>query len=750
MRTPIARGKEFIRNLGPVEQAQVVASTAVVVTMATIISAMVLTGQSTRLMDFISILAVGTIGFTSVYFTVQYSRQLDEQRRQLLALNTIAEAVNRVVELDYVLQTALARITELLDTPFGWIYIHEGEGLSLKCAKGTDVDFLAIHDASMRAPALWLHQPRVERERLTDTTGKIHPALKHLGIQFWASIPLRSSEGTTGALVVAGKDFAMFTSKRAELMEAFGNQVSVAVNNALLFERLKKSEREYADLFENAPDIYFSVDRQHNVIGCNKTGADMLGHRKEEITGHPLEEFFIAPRRELLLGVIEGMFSDGRGLKDFEDQMLRKDGRSFNVILNSSLVFDERGHTVNARIVARDISERKMMEGAILHAQKIDSIGNLAGGIAHDFNNILAAILGSASIMRRRLSEKTKLGKYVEIIESSARRGSSLTRQLLTFARKTETIVKPVDLNAIIEDTLHLFQRSVSKDITVNRHLSTDAVTVSGDEGQIQQAVLNLFLNARDAMPDGGTMTVSTAVTTADAHTTSQFFSVRPGPFVAVTVTDTGHGIAANIRERIFEPFFTTKDHGTGLGLSVVYGVVQNHGGFINLESAPGQGTTFSVYLPRVVANAPAAARRRRQRLPRGTENILMIDDEVSVCEIARDMLSTLGYTVHVVHDGKAGAEYYRPRQGTIDLVLLDMNMPVMGGKEAFDLLRGVNPSIRIMIVTGYGKEAVETSRFSTPVNGFVQKPFQLETLAMKVRDVLDARTVPQEAIAES
>jgi len=747
MKGPIVALREFTRTLGPVEQAQIVASTAVVVTMVTIISALAVTGQQPRLMDFISILAVGTIGFTSVYFSLHYSRQLDEQRQQLLALNTIAESVNRVVELSVVLQTALHTITEILPATAGWIYMLEDSRFVLKCSKGAAIDFLAFHEEAQQHPELWLHHPRVEREQLSDIAGRIHPALKESGIQFWASIPLQTMEGIAGALIVAGQDYTMFTSKQAELMEAFGNQISVALSNALLFERLKTSERQYADLFENAPDIYFSVDRTHHVHGVNKTGADMLGYPKELILGRRLEELFTSERREILQSIIEEMFSAGHALKDVEAQMVRQDGRSLNVMLNATLVFDEHGQTVNARIVARDITERKLMEGAILHAQKIDSIGNLAGGIAHDFNNLLAAILGSASVMRRKLSSQTRLAKYVEIIESSARRGSSLTRQLLTFARKTEPIVEPLNINSVIEETIEMLQRSVSRDITIHTSLTSERVTVNGDAGQIQQALLNLFLNARDAMPDGGILSISTGVTTADAHTTSRFSSIRAGSFVTLQVGDSGHGIPLEIQNRIFEPFFTTKDHGTGLGLSVVYGVVHGHGGFIEVESAPGQGTLVTVYLPRAVGVSVERTRKRRARLPRGSERILIIDDEISVCEVAKDMLTGLGYTVHVAHDGKEGVDYYQTRQGSIDLILLDINMPIMGGRDALELLRKLNPGVPIVIVTGYGKDTVETSKFSSEVNAFIQKPFQLETLALKVRNVLDSQVTHQQPV---
>jgi PAS domain S-box-containing protein len=748
MKNLIGKTEHLTHSFGPVEQAQVVASTAVIVTMGTIITAMIVTGQEVRLMDFTSILAVGTIGFTSVYFSLRYARQLDEQRRQLIALNTIAESVNRVVELDYVLQTALSKATELLGTTYGWIYMLEGNALQLKSSKGTAVDFLNLSNTRATPPSAWLHQPRVERERTRAHDGRIDPELKQFGVQFWASIPLRAKDTVAGILIVAGNDFDMFTSRQAELMEAFGNQISVAVNNAKLFERLRQSEQRYADLFENSPDIYLSVDRHHCIVGCNKTGADILGFSKDEILGRPFETLFLPSRQATLQEEVARMFSDGRGLKDGEEQIVMKDGRPFYVSLNSSLVFDEKGSSVNARIVARDISERKMMESALLHAQKIDSIGNLAGGVAHDFNNILAAILGSANIIRRQVAEKAKLSRYVEIIESAARRGSSLTRQLLTFARKTETHTKAVSIAAIIEETIQLFERSISKEIVINQHLAEESTFVNGDEGQIQQALLNLFLNARDAMPNGGTLTVKTTVTQADGRTPSQFFSVKPGPFILIQVSDTGTGIAKDIQNRIFEPFFTTKDHGTGLGLSVLYGVVQSHGGFINLESEKGAGTTFSIYLPRVVTPVPTAQRVKRQRPPRGTEHILVVDDEQHVCEIARDMLTDLGYSVTFVHDGKTGVDTYRSRQASIDLVLLDMNMPLMGGREAFEQLRSLNPNVRIIIMTGYGKGILDAPTFSSEVNGFLQKPFQLEDLALRVRQVLDMRTAETELIS--
>ena len=749
MLNPLKALRTFLRGLGPVEQAQVVASTSVVVTMATILSVMAATEHTPRFMDLVSIVTVGIFGFTSVYFYLLNSRRIDEQRRQLLALNTVAEAVNRVVDLEYVLRTALTKITEVLSTPFGWIYLEEGSSLSLTCSAGSDFDILAAINPTPRSPHLWMNQPRVERELLAIHQGGVPEVLKERGVQFWASMPLRTKDTIAGVLVIAGPSYSMLSAKQAELVEAFGNQISVAIHNARLFERLRQSEQQYADLFENAPDLYLSVNRQHIIVGCNKHGATMLESTPARIVGQRFTTLCPPERQEAVQAMLDRMFLQGRRLTNVEEQMVTSSGGRFYVHLNASLVFDETGHTVTARIVARDITERKRMEDALLHAQKIDSIGNLAGGIAHDFNNILAAILGSASIMRRSISERNKLTKYVEIIESSARRGSSLTRQLLTFARKTETIASPVDINSLVQETLDLYQRSVSKDIVVKTNLADERLTVNGDDGQIQQALLNLFLNARDAMPGGGMLTIATRLTTADATTSSRFSSVPPGPFVEIRVTDTGRGMPPAMQDRIFEPFFTTKDNGTGLGLSVVYGVVQNHKGFIDLETEEGKGTTFSLFFPHT-AGVHAEVRKRRPRLPHGTEHILVIDDEASVSEVARDLLTNLGYTVYVAQNGQEGVEFYRSRQASIDLILLDINMPVMSGVQAFEVLREMNPHVRVIIVSGYGKGVIETPRFSSEVNGYVQKPFQLDTLALKVRKVLDQRTFHEETSSAS
>jgi len=376
MQNPITTARTFLKGLGPVEQAQVVASTAVVVMMVTILTTLIATGQGWRPVDFFTILTVGLIGFTSVYFSLRHNRQLDTQRRQLLALNTIADAVNRLGELNTVLNTSLEKVTDLLGCKLGWIYILEDNRLVLKSRRGTDLDFFTlVRRTNLSA---WLHQPQVMREKQSSRGGLIPEKLKRLGIQYWVSVPLSAKETVAGILVVAGNEYGMLSTSGAELMESFGKQITVALNNARLFDLLRQSEQQYQDLFENAPDSYLTINRDHVIVGCNSTGTAMLGCPTDEVIGRPFESLFTEEQVTFLRGTIERMVETGTGLTGVEGQIVTNDGQQIFVNLNFSLAKDEQGRVLSARVIARDITQRKKMEQTILHAQKIDSIGQLA------------------------------------------------------------------------------------------------------------------------------------------------------------------------------------------------------------------------------------------------------------------------------------------------------------------------------------------------------------------------------------
>jgi len=407
-------------------------------------------------------------------------------------------------------------------------------------------------------------------------------------------------------------------------------------------------------------------------------------------------------------------------------------------------------HSINdegggARAVARDITEKKKLEAKVVHAQRIDSIGNLAGGVAHDFNNILTSILGSTAIMKRKMRKNVAMYRFVDIIDTAAKRGADLTRQLLTFARKTSVQFRPIIVNEIVEETLQLFERSVEKTITVQSSLTDDVCVMNGDDGQVQQALLNLLINARDALPEGGNIHVTTEQIGVESPPGREASATGRDEHVVIRVSDNGVGMDRPTQQRIFEPFFTTKEQGkgTGLGLAVVYGVVNAHAGSVTVDSRPGKGTQFSLHFPLLAAAQPEKKTDRPQRPLKGSEHILVVDDEEDVGNVILGMLKALGYKATYVTSGKkAVAAYKRGRR--YSTILLDLNMPEMTGRETLIQLREYDPSIRVIVSTGYSNKTVELTDLSSSIHAFLYKPYQIDELAETLGPLLHPERSPR------
>lgn len=741
MRISFKKIKRFRSQLGPVEQGQVVASTAVVVAMVTIFMVRVFGAYPLEWYVFVSVITVGIFGFLIVYFTLNYGRLLEEQKQELIAINTIAAAVNRSVEINYVLENALHEVKRLLDVDYAWIYHVEGNRLSLKAMRGEEGQSATIirPGATTDDETLgWVRAPRIEQRT---KRGKKSSEWKYGDVAAWASVPMMMKDRFAGVIVVASSDREDFTQKQLDLMAAIANQIGVALENAGLFDRLRKSEERYMDLFEHSPDMYHIVNREGIIVSCNQTEADRLGYRKEELIGEPVLKLYpqnYYPDAQRLLTEI---FQNNYEVSGLEEQMVTKAGELIDVSVNTSIIYGEERKPAFMRAVARDITEKKKLEAKILHAQRIDSIGNLAGGVAHDFNNILTSILGSTAIMKRKMKKTDSWYRFAEIIETAAKRGAGLTRQLLTFARKGTTQFRPVVANDIIEETLHLFERSVDKTIEVRKELTEELTIINGDDGQIQQALLNLLINARDAMPEGGVIMIKSEVLKFDELPQKPIGESRSGEFVGVSVIDTGSGMDRHTQQHIFEPFFTTKDQGkgTGLGLSVVYGVVNSHEGFITVQSDVGKGSMFSMFFPMLTDKEKLHRTAKQQKLPRGNERILVIDDEEHVGEVIGGMLTDLGYAVTTVQSGKAAIDLLKKKK-RFDLIVLDMNMPTMGGRETFYKLKELHPDVRVVISTGYSNTSLDGSPLRQAVDGVLQKPYQLEDLSHAVRAALEGR----------
>ncbi|HLP16121.1 MAG TPA: ATP-binding protein [Bacteroidota bacterium] len=718
------RLRAFSFHLGLVEQAQIVASTGVVVMMVTIISANIVLNKTIGFFEFISIVTVGVIGFTGVYFSLKYGRQFEEQNCELVALNTVAQTVNRMMELGTIFETVLTTVTGLLKNEYGWLYIIENETLVLKRSSGVLTTFFDAGSLHSQASLQWLQSIHTSKETRRDEMPPLHPQVGAHRIASWVVVPLRTADRCAGAIILASSSSDFFSQNKINLISAFGNQINVALNNAHMFSQLKKSQEQYADLFEHSPDMYHLIDRSGTIIGCNQTEAATLGYDKQEIVNTHLTRIYPSDQHAKVQEFIRCTFELEREARDEEHQMIRRDGTRIDVSVNSSFVYNEIGVPVSLRCVVRDITEKKKFEEKIIQAQKIDSIGNLAGGVAHDFNNLLTSIGNAAAIMKRRVTTQHKLFPFIEIITLAAQRGAKLTTQLLTFARRTPAELHTVDLHLILDETLALFETGVPDSVTIARQDEPMPVFINGDEGQIQQSILNILLNARDAMPDGGSIAISTAVNPHDRT-------------VTLSVTDTGTGMDVSVKQHIFEPFYTTKESGkgTGLGLSVVYGVMKSHNGSVSVTSTPGKGSTFALTFPLLWEQA-AQPSDSAVKISKGNgETVLIVDDEAMICYTLSTMLKDLGYAPHSVQSGKEALELLGER--SFDLMILDMTMPQMNGEKLFQKIKRKKFPGRILISSGYNDAITTNESFVKNVDGFLRKPYVEHELASKLQAVL-------------
>jgi two-component system cell cycle sensor histidine kinase/response regulator CckA len=390
-------------------------------------------------------------------------------------------------------------------------------------------------------------------------------------------------------------------------------------------------------------------------------------------------------------------------------------------------------------VVIRNITEKRCLEQQVLQAQKMESLGTLAGGIAHDFNNILAGILGYASFLKSKLSSDHDFFQYVDTIERSAVRAAGLTSKLLAFTRGDKVNHKPLNINRLIRETLEIIRHTIDKSISVDTKLDVSLPTFVGDAGQIQQVVMNLCVNARDAMGGGGRLSIATEtawVGKADPQVPSD---AKPGSYVKIVVSDSGTGMGKDVLARIFDPFFTTKamGQGSGLGLSVVYGIVKGHEGFVTVSSQPGRGSKFNVFFP--VSGKPEILDKISTSTLRGRDELIfVIDDEKDIRSFIREVLQSHGYRILLAANGEQAIGIYKKHSQGIDLVILDMVMPGMSGEETFLKMKEINPKIRAMLSTGFSHDGRVSDILSKGVMGFIQKPYDFNQLLAKLRQILD------------
>jgi signal transduction histidine kinase/CheY-like chemotaxis protein len=433
-------------------------------------------------------------------------------------------------------------------------------------------------------------------------------------------------------------------------------------------------------------------------------------------------------------------FVQGKGPYESTYRFRHPDGTVRHVLGQAVPEISLEGEILGFIGTLTDITEQKHLETKLQEAQKMEAVGTLAGGIAHDFNNLLQAILGYADLLRLRKGKDEPRSRELQEIISASKRGAELTQQLLTFSRRVESKLRPTDLNLGIENTRKIFARTLPKMIEIDLLLSDNLSFVNADPGQMEQILMNLAVNAKDAMPDGGKLTIKTGNVILDEEYCRTHPEAIPGEYVLLEVSDTGHGMAEETLKHIFDPFFTTKGlaEGTGLGLAMVYGIVKSHNGYITCTSDFGTGTTFKIYLPAVEQEEKPEMVVEKDLYRGGTETILLVDDEGFVRDVARQILTEFGYTVIVANDGESALQLYEQERGRVDLVILDLIMPGIGGRKCLEKLLKINPKAKIVVASGFSniepiKETVEAG-----AKGFIGKPYEMKGFLNVVREVLD------------
>lgn len=511
------------------------------------------------------------------------------------------------------------------------------------------------------------------------------------------------------------------------------------VEQRRLREEFEKKILFQASLLDQVRNGIIATDSDGRIVHWNRFAETLFQWKADEVMGREVMEVtFPAKNREKAAQIMSELRSGG--FWEGEVEMVRKDGSIFTGYVIDTLI--RSGDTTGFVGVSIDITDRKSLEEQFRQAQKMEAIGRLAGGVAHDFNNLLTAIIGYSQILISRFDDDDRARSELEEIEKAGKRAAALTSQLLAFSRKQTMQPKMLNLNSIVLDFQKILKRVIGEDVEIEVSLEPDLPHVKADPGHMEQLIMNLAVNARDAMPHGGTLSITTSSQILEKGYLQENFEVQPGPYVVLTVSDEGSGMDEETKSRIFEPFFTTKEagKGTGLGLSTVYGIIKQAGGHIRVESALGEGSTFRVFLPQFeeVVEAAAPEEQRRNPIARGSESILLVEDDPSVRNLASQVLRDHGYQVIEAWNGEDALKQAKNLGADeIDLVISDVVMPNMGGRAFLKALKRIRPGLKLLMISGYSEESIDKT-LTDSGTGFLRKPFTPTELARRVREILD------------
>lgn len=588
--------------------------------------------------------------------------------------------------------------------------------------------------------------------RMEDVTGEkdfvTHPDAR-IRFRSLVSFPIRAAGETIGVLNLSHPDPGFFTRDMENGLAMMADRIGHILHTHELHLDLRRSAENYRLICENAGDGILLFDSGLKIVDANPASGNLFGTSPDALIkgGIPWDESKSEADRDRLTKHLQETLGQERSLT-VEYEFVRADGEHLYLEQRSAPLLDESGECTGLAAVIRDLTERRnaweekqRLEAQLLQTQKMDAIGRLAGGIAHDFNNLLTGILGYSSMLQEQIESPEAVRKAASIIERAAERAAELTRQLLGFAREGKHQEVDVRIHEIVHEVIDLISRTIPKNIEISEDLGARRSVVSGDPAQFQQVLLNLAINAADAMADGGRLVFRTRNLEFEQETDWGGERVSPGSYLTIEVEDEGTGISDEIREKIFEPFFTTKEvgRGTGMGLAMVYGIIKNHSGHIRVVKRE-IGTRFEILLPRLVdAESQRKSEASGDRNGRTQACVLIVDDEDLVRTVTSSILEHMECSVISAANGDAATKIFNDRHSEIDLVLIDMIMPEMNGIECYHRLRAIDPGIKALLMSGYNENEDARKAIESGVVGFVQKPFSHTQLAEAVSLALDA-----------
>ncbi|MGC1966093.1 MAG: PAS domain S-box protein [Candidatus Acidiferrales bacterium] len=558
----------------------------------------------------------------------------------------------------------------------------------------------------------------------------------------WLGAPLRTPAATIGVLVVQHyENETAYTERDLEFLVSVGGQIALAIERKRAEEKIRESEARLRVLVEQLPAVLWTVGTDLRFTSALGAGLARLGLKPNQIVGVSLMDYFETNDQTFLPIAAHRRATKGEAVT------FHVEWKGGSYTCHVEPLRTAEGELQGAICMALDITDRKQLEEQLRQAQKMEAVGRLAGGIAHDFNNLLMVIQGYADLMTERLAEGDPLRRNAEQIQTASQRATSLTRQLLAFSRKQMLAPKVLNVQSVVVDMEKILRRLIGEDIQLETSSVPDLGLIKADRSQIEQVIMNLAVNARDAMPEGGRLTIETANVELDKAAAHPPAVLSPGKYVMLAVTDNGCGMDAETQAHIFEPFFTTKEKGkgTGLGLATVYGIVKQSGGYVWVYTEPGRGTSFKVYLPRIEDEQTARGRDGKsdaQELPRGSETVLLVEDEKGVRELAREYLELTGYTVIAAEDGHTALELAAMHVGPIQLLMTDVVMPGISGRELAGRVKTIRPEIKVLFMSGYTDQAVVHHGILDTDAALLQKPFTMAALAAKLREILSTEMV--------